>query len=78
MDILFDLILSDIKLYCEITLICLITSISQIEQHLLIRKFYCFRLGPYISFKYVRYNDLRCPMIGEVSHKRSLIKHMCS
>ena len=33
----------------------------------LIRKFYCFRKGRHIYFKYVRHNHLRCPMMGEVS-----------
>ena len=40
---------------------------SHIAQLLLIRKFYCFRPGPHISFKYARHNHLRCPMMGEVS-----------
>ena len=39
----------------------------QNAQLLLIRKFYCFRKGPHISFKYAQYNHLRCPMMGEVS-----------
>ena len=33
-------------------------------------KFYCFRPGPHISFKYARHNHLRCLMMGEVSLKR--------
>ena len=49
--------------------ISLITLISHIAQ-LLIRKFYCFRPGPHISFKYWRHNHLRCPMMGEVSLER--------
>ena len=52
--------------YC---LICLIILISYIAQLLLIRKFYCVRPGPHISFKYVGHNHLRCPMMGEVSHE---------
>ena len=53
--------------YCLITLICAIILISHIGQLLLIRKFYCFRKGPHISFKYARHNHLRCPMMGEIS-----------
>ena len=40
---------------------------SNIAQLLLIRKFYCFRKGPHISFKYAQHNYLRCPMMGDVS-----------
>ena len=54
------------ELYCLITLICKIILISHIAQLLLIRKFYCFRPGPHISFKY-EHNHLHCPMMGEVS-----------
>ena len=54
------------KVYCLITLICLIILISHIAQ-VLISKFYCFRPGPHISFKYVQHNHLRCLMMGEVS-----------
>ena len=43
------------------------TKISHIAQLLLIRKFYCFRPGRHISFKYVRHNHLHYPMMGEVS-----------
>ena len=50
-----------------ITLIRLIILISHIVQLLLIRKFYCFRPGPHISFKYARHNHLRCPIMGGVS-----------
>ena len=42
--------------------------ISHITQ-LLIRKFYCFRPGPHISFKVVQHNRLRCPMMEEVPLK---------
>ena len=31
---------------------------------LLIRKFYCFRPGLHIYFKYARHNHLCCPMMG--------------
>ena len=55
------------NIYCLITLICLIILISHIVKLLLIRKFYCFRPGAHISFKYARHNHLRCPMMGEVS-----------
>ena len=58
--------LTQAKVYCLITLICLIILISHIAQLLLIRKFYCFRPGPHISFKYARHH-LPCPMMGEVS-----------
>ena len=51
----------------EVTLICLIILISHIAQLLLIRKFYCFRPGRHISFKYVRHKHLHCPMMGEAS-----------
>ena len=68
------------KIYCLITLICTIILISHIVQLLLIRKFYCFRKGRHIYFKYARHNHLRCPMMGEVSLvvSRSLLKHTCS
>ena len=56
-----------VKVYCLITLICPIILIIHIAQRLPIRKFYCFRKGPHISFKYARHNHLRCPMMGEVS-----------
>ena len=52
------------NVYC---LICLIILISYVAQLLLIRKLYCVRPGPHISFKYVRHNHLRFPMMGEVS-----------
>ena len=55
------------KSLLSITLICPIILISHIAQLLLIRKFYCFRKGPHISFNYLRHNHLRCPMMGEVS-----------
>ena len=58
---------ASVKVYCLISLICPIILISHIAQLLLIRKFYCFRKGPHISFKYARHNHLRCPMMGEVS-----------
>ena len=45
------------KVYHLITLICPIIFISHIAQLLLIRKFYCFRKGPHISFKYPRHNQ---------------------
>ena len=38
-------------------------------QLFLIRRFYCFRKGPHISFKYVQHNHLHYPMMGEVSAK---------
>ena len=60
------------------TLICLITFISQIAQLLLIRKCYCFRQGSYISFKYARHDHLPCLMMREYLSKRSFIKHTCS
>ena len=50
-----------------ITLIRVIILISHIVQLLLIRKFYFFRPGPHISFKYVRHNHLRCPIMEGVS-----------
>ena len=43
--------------------------ISHIAQFFFIHKFYGFRPGPYIIFKYARYNHLRCLMMGEVSLK---------
>ena len=55
------------NIHCLITLICLIILISHIVKLLLIRKFYCFRPGAHIFFKYARHNHLRCPMMGEVS-----------
>ena len=58
---------ASVKLYCLINLICLIILISHIVQLLLIGKFYCFRPGPPISFKYARHNHLRCRMMVEVS-----------
>ena len=36
-------------------------------QLILIHKFYYFRPGPHISFKYGRHNHLRYPMMGEVA-----------
>ena len=57
---------ASIKVYCVITLICLIILISHITKLLLIHKF-CFHPGSHIFFKYARYNHLRWPMIGEVS-----------
>ena len=54
------------KVYCLITLICSIILISHIAQLFLIRKFYCFRKGWHIYFKYARHNHLHCPMMGEV------------
>ena len=57
------------KVYCLITLICSIILISHIVQLFLIRKFYCFRKGAHISFKYTQHNHLRCPMMGGVSLK---------
>ena len=59
-------------------LICLIILISHIAQFLLIFKFCCFRQGPHISFKYAWHNHLRCPVVGVVSLKHSVIKHTCS
>ena len=53
--------LASVKLYCLIALI------GHIAQLLLIRKFYCFCPGPYISFKYVRHDHFHCPLMGEVS-----------
>ena len=41
-------------------------------------KFYCFRQGPHISFKYAWHNHLRCLVVGVVSLEHSLIKHTCS
>ena len=39
--------------FCILKLYCLITVISLIVKFLTqVSKFYCFRLGPYISFKY--------------------------
>ena len=58
---------ASVKVYCLITLICPIILISHITQLLPIRKFYCFRKGRDIYFKYARHNHLRCPMMGEVS-----------
>ena len=58
---------ASVKLYCLITLICLIILISHIAQLLLIRKFYCFRPGSHVLFVYSRYNHLRWPMMREVS-----------
>ena len=55
------------NIHCVITLICLIILISHIVKLLLIRKFYCFRPGAHISFKYARHNHLRCLMLAEVS-----------
>ena len=66
------------NIHCLITLICLIIIISHTVKLLLICKFYCFCPGAHISFKYARYNHLRCPMMGEYLQKRSLIKHTCS
>ena len=59
------------KFYCHITLICPINLISHIAQLLLIRKFYCFRPGPHISFKYARHNHLRCPTMNFVKFLRT-------
>ena len=39
----------------------------QIAQLLLIRKFYFFRKGPHIYFKYAQRNHLHYPMMGEAS-----------
>ena len=61
---------ASVKLDCLITLIYQITLISHIAQLVLIRKFYCFRPGPHISFKYASHNHLRCPMMEEVSLER--------
>ena len=58
---------ASVKVYCLITLIYPIILISHIAQLLLISKFYCFRKGPHISFKYAQHNHSRCPMMGEVS-----------
>ena len=58
---------ASVKLYCLITLISLIILISHIAQLVLIHKFYYFRQGPHIFFKYAWHNHLRCPMMGEVS-----------
>ena len=44
----------------------------------IIRKFYCFRPGPHISFKYAQHNHLRCRGWEKYLSKRSLIKHPCS
>ena len=55
------------NIHCLITLICLIILISHLVKLLLIRKFYRFRPGAYISFTYAQHNHLRCPMMGEVS-----------
>ena len=49
------------------------TLISHIAHLLLIRKFYCFSPGPHISFKYVRHNHLRFPMMGVVSIVRKRV-----
>ena len=51
-------------------------------QLLLIRKFYCFRPGPHISFKYAWHNHL-CHLWHnhwweKYFSKRCLIKHTCS
>ena len=40
--------------------------IIHIAELLLTRKFFCFRKGPHISFKYAQHSHLRCPMMGEV------------
>ena len=53
--------------FASVKIYRLITLISRISQLLLIRKFYCFRLGPHIFFKYAFHNHLRCPMMGEMS-----------
>ena len=50
---------ASVKVYCLITLICPIILISHIAQLFLIRKFYCFRKGWHIYFKYARHNHLR-------------------
>ena len=47
-----------VKVYCLITLICLIILISHIAQLFFIHKF-CFHPGRHISFKYARHNHLR-------------------
>ena len=58
-----------VKVYCLITLICLIILINHIAQLFLIHKFCCFHPGPHISLNYAGDNHLRCPMMGEVSLK---------
>ena len=73
---LFTLV--SVNLYCPVTLICLIVLINHIAQLLLIRKFYCFRPGLHIFFKYARHNHLRCPMMEKYLSERSLTKHSCS
>ena len=52
------------NIHCLITLICLIILISHIAKLLPIHKFYCFRPGANISFKYARHNHLRCLIMG--------------
>ena len=56
---------ASVKVYCLITLICLIILISHIVQLLLIREFYCFRPSPHFSFIYAQHNHLRCPKKAE-------------
>ena len=50
----------------KLTVVCPIILISHIVQLFLIRKFYCFRKGRHIYFKYAQHNHLHCPMMGEV------------
>ena len=57
---------ASVKVCCIITLTCRNILISHIAQLLLISKFYYLRKGQHISFKYVRHDHLRCPMMGEV------------
>ena len=49
-----------------------------IAQLLLIRKFYCFRKGPHISFKYARHIIYVARWWEKYLSKRSPLKHTCS
>ena len=51
------------NLYNRISLISRITQLFLIQ----VRKFYCFRLGPDIFYKYARHKYLHCLMMGEVT-----------
>ena len=52
--------------FMKLTVVCPIILISHIVKLFLTRKFYCFRNGQHIYFKYARHNHLHCPMMGEV------------
>ena len=55
------------KVYSLITLVFPTMLISHIAELVRIRKFYCFRKGRHVFFKYARHSRLRSPMTGEGS-----------